>query len=320
MSNEFMLNLHKQLVAKTYGEPPRTIAPTTADAYIKTLFTLNDKKPFKNFAFLKKTDVIMEKLSKYAESTQKTLLASIASVLSLEKDKAAYKKTYKFYYDKMMGAAAEAKKVDTAEKTESQETNWIEWTDVLKKRFELAPDPTKLLHYLVLSLFTEIPPRRNQDYLDMVVHRLLKKEKVEDLPKEKNYLIIIGKEPKYFIFNVYKTAKTYGQQKVDIPDSLAEVITTYLTKLGKQPKDHPFLQYEDKTSFTAPNAITRILNSVFGKKVGSSMLRHSYLTSKYNIADMTEDAKAMGHSLAEQKTYMKQPSQQSSPPDTAAPQ
>jgi hypothetical protein len=320
MSNEYMLQLNKRLCEKTYGEPPRQLSPSTADAYIKTLFTLNDKKPFKNLSFLKKTDVVMEKLGKYAESTQKTLLASIASVLSLEKEKASYKKTYKFYYDKMMGKAAEAKKVDTTEKTESQEANWIEWTDVLKKRFELAPDPTKLLHYLVLSLFTEIPPRRNQDYLGMVVHKLLKKEKAEDLPKDKNYLLIVDKKPSFFLFNVYKTAKTYGQQKVEIPESLAEVITTYLAKLGKQPKDHPFLQYEDKTSFTQPNAITRILNSVFGKKVGSSMLRHSYLTSKYNISDMKDDAEAMGHSLAEQKTYMKQPSPQSSPPDTSAPQ
>jgi hypothetical protein len=35
------------------------------------------------------------------------------------------------------------------------------------------------------------------------------------------------------------------------------------------------------------------------------MLRHIYLSSKYNIGDMTEDAKKMGHSLTEQRKYLK---------------
>ena len=53
------------------------------------------------------------------------------------------------------------------------------------------------------------------------------------------------------------------------------------------------------------NGITRILNKIFGKKVGSSMLRHIYLSSKYNITEMKEDADAMGHSTKEQKDYLK---------------
>lgn len=60
--------------------------------------------------------------------------------------------------------------------------------------------------------------------------------------------------------------------------------------------------------FSSVNSITRILNKVFGKKVGSSMLRHIYLSSKYgNVSkEMKEDAKIMGHSTEVQKnTYIK---------------
>jgi hypothetical protein len=53
----------------------------------------------------------------------------------------------------------------------------------------------------------------------------------------------------------------------------------------------------------AVNAITRILNKIFGKKVGSSMLRHIFITDKYGGAktEMEKDAEAMGHSVAEQQ-------------------
>jgi hypothetical protein len=53
------------------------------------------------------------------------------------------------------------------------------------------------------------------------------------------------------------------------------------------------------------NAVTRVLNRAFGKNIGSSMLRHIYLSEKYNIDEMKKDADQMGHSLSLQKEYMK---------------
>jgi hypothetical protein len=63
----------------------------------------------------------------------------------------------------------------------------------------------------------------------------------------------------------------------------------------------------DGEPIVAVNAITRVLNKVFGKKVGSSLLRHIYLSSKYGdtLAEMKKDSAAMGHSLEVQKTYIK---------------
>jgi hypothetical protein len=46
------------------------------------------------------------------------------------------------------------------------------------------------------------------------------------------------------------------------------------------------------------NTITRMLNKIFGKKIGCSMLRSIYLTDKYadNLNDLKSDAEAMGTS------------------------
>jgi hypothetical protein len=41
----------------------------------------------------------------------------------------------------------------------------------------------QLQRYMVLSLYTDIPPRRNADYLEMFVVKKLGKE----YPKDKNY-------------------------------------------------------------------------------------------------------------------------------------
>jgi hypothetical protein len=313
---DFMMNLSKELVEK------KGVAETSANLYMRNLYTLNGKSPFKTLSFLRNKEEVMKKISEYAESTQKTFLASIVSVLSLVADKPTYKNVYRYYYGEMMGKSKDGREKDTSEKTEKQKDNWIAWTEVvdlvntLRKSildsFSTKKNLTEgewdsLLHYVVLSLYTFVQPRRNQDYLDMVV---VKKWK-EEMPTDKNYLDIAGQQ---FVFNKYKTAKKYGTQKVAIPDTeetpLFSTLLTYLkhhplykTAKGKTPV--PFLINSKSEPLTAVNAITRILNKVLGKKVGSSMLRHIFLSDKYDISEMEKDARAMGHSVEEQKKYMK---------------
>jgi len=322
--SEFMLHLAKQLIEE------RKVAESTASAYIRSLYVLNGKVPFKNLTFLKKTEEIDKKIAEYADNTQKALYSTLASVLTMFKDKPTYKKVYKFYFDKMMAKAKDMKEtIDTTEKTEKQKENWIDWKEVQEKSHKLREEVAKfhsqkaitshqwdtLLQYTVLSLYTDTPPRRNQDYMDMWVLRSKKMPKVEDLPKDKNFLLVEGKVPTSFVFNKYKTSKTYGQQILPIPNTteqpLGDVLGMYLKHhpLAKGSKsttpEFKFLVCADGTPITALNAITRILNKIFGKKIGSSMLRHIFLSSKYDIKEMESDATAMGHSVAEQRNYMK---------------
>ncbi|MFN9957216.1 MAG: hypothetical protein ACK55I_29280, partial [bacterium] len=56
----------------------------------------------------------------------------------------------------------------------------------------------------------------------------------------------------------------------------------------------PFLLQPSGRPFNV-NGITRVLNRIFGKKVGSSLLRHIYLTGKYGkiLEEQKKDAEAM---------------------------
>jgi len=313
---DFFVNLSKSLVTD------RGVSESTANLYLRTLLMLNDKKPFTTLAFLKKKDAIAAKLQVYADSTKKGILAAIVSVLSLYKDKATYKSIYKHYYDLMMSKSKEVKEAETAragEKSEKQKENWSSWADVQKKDEELnksaaevmnkkhltGPEAEKILQSVVLSLYTKIQPRRNQDYLNMLVV----KKWADNMPTDHNYLDLTNNQ---FIFNKYKTAKKYGVQKIAIPDDLLNILVSYLKHhpLWKESKGKlavPFLVGPGGVPITALNGITRILNKIFGKKIGSSMLRHIFLSDKYSALkeDMEDDAEAMGHSVAEQQnTYV----------------
>lgn len=308
--SDFMVALSKRLMES------RGIVESTATSYVEQLKQLNGTKSYSNLGFLKKRDVIMGKIADYAESTQKSILAMLVAVLSLEKDKPTYKAIYNFYYERMMEASKKAKEVDTSKKTESQEKNWITWDEVVKRHGELA-EAVKglqkqklitssgwyvLLGYVLLSLYTLLPPRRNQDYQDLYVV----KGWTDKLSKDKNYYDSTAHK---FIFNKYKTAKTHGVQTVDISDNkpLLDVISTYLKLHPSKGKgEMRFLVSADGSALSSANSITRILNKAFGKQIGSSMLRHIYLSSKYNIEEMKKDADAMGHTLSVQKEYLKE--------------
>lgn len=304
----FMETLHKELKEK------REIADTTASLYLKNLTHLNGGIPFKNLAFLKQKPSIENRLNEYAESTRRAILGGVVSVLALFKDKAAYKALHRYYSDKMDALSKENREKDTSTKTAKQEKNWMSWKQItevkddLGKKVDLfkgkktitAPEYDSLLQAVILGLYTDVPPRRNQDYQVMMVC----KKWNEDKEKDVNFIDMAGRK---FIFNVYKTAKTHGQQSIAIPSDLYELLKLFFKHHpnSSPTKDFRFLVYGDGAPFTAVNAITRTLNRVFGKNVGATMLRHIYLSDKYDVEEMKETAEAMGHTMDLQRQYMK---------------
>lgn len=289
--------------------------------YVRNLEKLNNNMPLKNFNFLKDVEGILEKLTKYKDNTKRGFIISICSALSTDKKTKAKQKLYDEYFKIMINMNKELKEKEKSnEMSETQKANWIEWSEVEKIFNELKEKVSKfqnskeinqanyntLLSLVILGLYFYSPPRRNLDYQKMMII----KNDEPDLPTTSNYLDMDNKQ---FIFNVFKTIKKEGQQRQDIPEELMELIRLYLKfhplvkgkKLPKTPV--PFLVYSDGSELNKINSITRILNKVFGKSVGSSMLRHSYLSSKYGdiIKEQKKDAKMMGHSTEQQKDYVK---------------
>jgi integrase len=274
------------------------------DLFQNYLKNLNDKREIRNFKFLEKPKKILEKIKDYKLTTQRNILIAIVSVLkNLGND------LYKSYYDLMIEYN---KKIEDGnknnEKTETQKNNWMEFKDVENKFNELK---SKLkgssnisenmydnyLNAVVLGLYVLTPPRRNKDYLLMKVSKDGK-----NMNDKYNWLDI---KKKQFIFNNYKTDKTYGQQIVDIPTELFELIKKYLKY--KKDGDNYLLVKFNGNKLTSDNSITRLLNKIFGKNISSSMLRHIYLTNRFKDVnkEMQDTALKMGHSVFQQKDYIK---------------
>lgn len=293
----------------------KNISSNSLNLYTKNLMRLNDGKDLKNFTFLKNVDTILDKIKDYKPNTRRSYLISIVSLL---KQEPKLKKLYDQYYSILDQYNKNLK--NNTEKSESQTENWISQEDVIKKQQELMSilkeiegkskithdQYYKLLDLLVLSLYTLNSPRRNLDYLKMnIINKY-----TDDLPTDNNYLDLPNKQ---FIFRNYKTKKTYTDQVVPINEDLITIIKTFLKyhplkKMMKGKYNLPLLINYNEQPLNNSNEITRILNKIFKKKVGSSMLRNIFLTSKYGdeMQQLQQDTNAMGTSLGmAQNNYIK---------------
>jgi integrase len=299
----------------------KKLAQSSVKLYLRNLEKLNDNAPLKNLNFLKEVEKITGKLTKYKENTKRGYLISVTSVLSLDKSSKPKQKLYDDYFKLMMDKNKELKAVESSnEKTETQEKNWITqdevkhiWNtlkdkvDSFKTGKELSESQYNiLLQFVVLSLYVLLPPRRNE-----YQHTLIVKSASETSPTDTNYLDL---DHNRFIFNKYKTSKKEGQTIIEFPEELKTVLNTYIKfhplikgKITKKFQGVPFLVYSDGKPLDQVNSITRILNKTFGKKVGSSMLRHIYVSSKYGDLneEQKKDAEMMGHSQDMARDYIK---------------
>jgi len=301
---KFMIDLHNRLIT-TNG-----LAKGSADLYITKLKKLNGNKIFNSFAFLKNTKDITELLNSYEnDNTKKSYIASIVSVLNYA-DMKQYKGVNMYYKDLLAQVKKEFEMKPKNEKTEKQEANWMEWDEIkakweeLHKRVsEMPPEEIEgsiksrkvYQAYILLSLYVKSAPRRNQDYF------MMRLDADNNMLKDFNYY---RPNKKQFVFNVYKTAKTYNQDVLDVNDTLQKILVKYIKDFNLEDED--FLLYPEDTERKSSSIITKDLNKIFGKNIGSSMLRHSYITSELGpkIKELKEVAENMGHSTNQQSDYV----------------
>ncbi len=301
---KFMIDLHNRLIT-TNG-----LAKGSADLYITKLKKLNGNKVFNSFAFLKNTKDITELLNSYEnDNTKKSYIASIVSVLNYA-DMKQYKGVNMYYKDLLAQAKKDFEMKPKNEKTEKQEANWMDWDEIKAKWEELhkrvndmPPEEIEgsiksrkiYQAYVLLSLYVKSAPRRNQDYF------MMRLDADNNMMKDFNYY---RPNKKQFIFNVYKTAKTYNQDTMDVNETLQKILVKYIKDFKLEDED--YLLYPDDKQRKSSSIITKDLNKIFGKNVGSSMLRHAYITSELapKIKELKDIAEDMGHSTNQQADYV----------------
>lgn len=198
---------------------------------------------------------------------------------------------------------------DEQKLTDRQKEGMMEYDDIMKMYRTLEQEVSPLMKrtsidkkqfvkvqmYVLLSCLLLIPPRRSLDYTEF---------KLREIDPEKDNFMKTEKRKPYFVFNQFKTANKYKQQKEEIPSKLKSIINAW-EKLNP----HDWLLMNSKqTGKINATQLTNLLYGFFNKPVSTSLLRHIYLSHKYggiNLKEMKEDAEKMGHSVAEQMKYVK---------------
>lgn len=171
------------------------------------------------------------------------------------------------------------------------------WRDVLALK-DTAKKELSAEDYLIFSLYTLQPPVR-ADYVGMTVLNYYTKHHKADTSR--NYCVLhTARNRSFFVFNVYKTAPTYGQTVVRIDERLADIIRE-ANRMGGS-----------LLTLETPNQLSKRVMSIFGRlaerpKMGIGLLRHSYITTFLknfqSIERKEEVARQMLHSKAIQEEY-----------------
>lgn len=269
----------------------KNISKSSLDLYKTKLTILNDNKPIKNLNFLYDIDKINEKIKDLKPNTKRSYIISVASILNcvISGDKAPKKlKTLYENYSKILEDYNTNLKDQTGDNTDVISIDKIkDIYDKLSKNKDQSKQSNQ--DYLILSFYYLIPARRNRDYALMKYTNNYK----EELSKEYNYY-----DGNKFYFNNYKTKGTYNQQIIEVPQELKSIINDYIKNNDINDNDFILTNLRTGKPLISNNAITIILNRIFGDKIGSSALRRSYLTNKYSDIEreLKEDTEAMGTS------------------------
>jgi len=204
--------------------------------------------------------------------------------------------------------------------TPKQAEKFVEWKSIMKLRRLLARVVNLGQYYkrkkvgrnefqsiqenLVLHLYTEIPPVRN----DWSAVRYLTEKEWDDLPeseKTSTNNLVLGRGGYRVYWADYKTVKKHGVIQQIIPSALQRLLKKHIKFLRVHyPENRHLLLTTIGTPMTR-NGLTKFLQKLFykhfHKKVSTSALRSIFLSHKYSksqLEDQLATAKAMHHTPA----------------------
>ena len=287
-----------------------SISMNTIKSYSATLRGLSKKIGLVSSPkdIISNIDQIIKSYDDVKYSSRKTHMSALISFIDdgSDESKKSIDKLRKIVID---DSEAYDKFINSQEKSISQSDNWIEWNDVITRYLafekEVAPlwklkkeefskgNFNKLKIFVLLSCFVLIAPRRSLDYTSFKIRNY-------DVTKD-NFM-----KGKKFVFNAYKTAKTYGKNEVPINSKLYSIIKRW-TLIN--PSEYLLTGNNDRHKPISSPQLTNLLNTFFDRRISVNILRHSFLTNLYkdmpDLQDMKNQASDMGHSIAQALEYVK---------------
>lgn len=284
---------------------------------VKKVLGKNEPKILRNKQY------ILDFLEGKSASTKRNYLNSILIFLKVDENKSNKKIIREL---EVLRDSEQDKYLDDNENgkvSASQQKNLVEWTEILKvvdsvsqlvKEKNLLkkkpedfkkPEYTLLQTYILLNLYTKLPPLRN-DYSGM---KVLGKQQFKDLKiseREKgNWLVTDLKTYMKIYINNFKTQGVYDEIIIDtkdIPKDLRLILNKFIMQFNLK-NDYLFKIFNTDKQINR-NGITMLLTNIFKKilkkNISTTLIRKSYVSHKYNdmMKAQQKDAVTMGHSVS----------------------
>ena len=281
-----------------------TLGTTSVKTYASVLKSLHNKvfgveTPIDVDNF-KKTDKILDALRNKSPVSRKTTLSALVVLTNNDK----------YRQQMLLDIKEHTKHIEKQVKSQRQIKNSISQEEIrtllkkLKKKADMLfkqsthsnKDYQDIQDYIMLLLMSGqggIPPRRSLDYTAF---------RIKNSTNKDNFLY-----GKHFVFNTYKTARSAGQQRIEVPLKLRNVIKKWS---AINPTD--FLFFDSHQNPMTSVKMTQRLNRIFGgKNISVNALRSSYLSARFQDSiqmkkDIDNIMKQMGSSGKVANTYIKE--------------
>lgn len=239
---------------------------------------------------------------------KETAKGYLSALLFETKDKNAEAYTaYHKYFSKLKNDCIETAK--NQELPQNRAENLLKWDEVVKATdkarliFEANKTHDNYYRYLVMALYTYQAPVR-ADYTNM---RLLSDSKTTDgflVVNPNENCLKLDYDASSFIFNTYKTAKTYGRRVIDCDMRIKTLVEDYGRTVLK---NYYYLLPNEWTPNYLSEYVAKCFLDMSGKKCGIGLLRHAYICYFYelnpSIRQKEELARRMLHSVRIQELY-----------------
>jgi len=282
--------------------------PTLSDSSLKTyssiLINLHNKvfgtKQIESINNFNNTDLVLGNLEDMSPNKRKTILSALVVLTNNEEYKTQMNKDVNAYNEE----------IQKQEMSLTQRENWVEKDEIKrtydkleKKAKEIYKKPNKstadlqeIQNFIIIALLggVLIPPRRSLDYCNFKLSNI-------DETKDNYY----DTSSQKFVFNSYKTAKSYGRQEVSVPVKLRNIIKKWKTI---NPTD--YLIFDTNMNPLTAVKLNQRMNKIFDGKISTNQMRHTYLTSQFKNTrqegkKLERVMEQMGSSIDMADTYIK---------------
>ena len=294
-----------QLLKKDLINPKRS--PETSAQYAAVLMRLHrrlrSQQPVHRVDLWGRVDTLLPILRQYMHSSRKYYVAVL--LVALRKWPQARTKWLPSFYQ----LTERVERKQNGQRTRRERRNWVTPAELQQKISLLerqvgamhsandVPRRRLLFQHLALRFVTDIPSLRTQNLVAKLVTPRTDNGKDNVLAQQGEAFTLIMRK--------FKTASSFGEQRVQLPAKLCRVVSRSLTLF---PRKYLFSHLADPRRGMSPNLISQFFGKIFDdKRVTPSLLRKvtvsAFMRSRPTLEQRVALSQRMLHSVQVQRAF-----------------